>query len=57
MSKSICGIDCTKCDFNKMCEGCAETNGKPFGGQCIVAKCCKNGENGADAKIVVFKRR
>ena len=37
MSVSICGTDCTQCDDYGKCKGCAETNGKPFGGDCIVA--------------------
>ena len=42
--KSICGIDCTKCELSNTCNGCAETNGHPFGGECIVALCCQRGE-------------
>ena len=38
---SICGIDCTKCELNSACKGCAATHGKPFGGECIVANCCR----------------
>lgn len=39
MSASICGISCTACELSKTCKGCAETNGKPFGGDCVVASC------------------
>lgn len=39
MSASICGISCTACELSKTCKGCAETNGKPFGGNCVVASC------------------
>lgn len=42
--KSICGIDCTKCELSSTCNGCFKTNGKPFGAECIVAMCCKRGE-------------
>lgn len=39
--KGICGIDCGECGFKDSCHGCAETGGKPFGGECIIAQCCK----------------
>ncbi len=42
---SICGIDCTKCELNSSCNGCAKTNGQPFGAECIVALCCQKGEH------------
>lgn len=42
---SICGADCTKCEFTKTCAGCAETDGAPFGKLCLVAECCRKGEN------------
>lgn len=45
MMKSICGIDCTKCEWNNTCDGCAKTNGYPFGASCIVALCLKDGES------------
>lgn len=44
MTNSICGIDCTKCELRNACKGCAETNGHPFGRECIVASCCQKGE-------------
>ena len=45
--KTICGIDCTACGWKENCKGCAETNGHPFGGECVVAECYKSGgENG-----------
>lgn len=39
--KSICGIDCTKCGLSGACNGCAATDGQPFGAECLVAQCCK----------------
>lgn len=39
--KSICGIDCTKCELNSTCNGCVKTGGKPFGAECVVALCCQ----------------
>lgn len=44
--KTICGIDCSGCGFKDNCKGCAETNGHPFGGECVTAECYKaGGEN------------
>ena len=40
--KSICGLDCGECGLRNKCGGCAETNGNPFGGFCMVALCCEN---------------
>ena len=37
--KTICGIDCKGCNFKSNCKGCTETNGHPFGGDCIAAEC------------------
>lgn len=39
--KSICGIDCTNCELSGTCNGCAATEGQPFGAECLVAQCCK----------------
>ena len=36
--KSLCGADCTKCQFNEECKGCVQTKGCPFGKECFVAK-------------------
>ena len=38
---TICGAECSKCPFKEDCKGCAATEGKPFGGSCTVAECCK----------------
>lgn len=40
MTESVCGVNCNECPLNQTCGGCAETGGKPFGGDCVVAKCC-----------------
>ena len=42
--KSICGINCTNCELSDTCDGCSETNGQPFGAECIVALNCRKGE-------------
>lgn len=41
MSDTICGVDCAQCSMKDVCGGCAETSGRPFGGECVVAECCK----------------
>lgn len=41
--KTICGIDCNKCNHKNKCKGCFDTNGKPFGGKCVIAECYKAG--------------
>ena len=40
--KTICGLDCNECEFKDNCGGCATTNGRPFGGSCMIAECCKS---------------
>ncbi len=37
--KTKCGLDCSECG-SKECGGCTETNGRPFGGSCMLALCC-----------------
>ena len=49
MKKSICGVDCGRCELCGSCNGCAETDGRPFGAGCVVAACCKKGEAELDA--------
>lgn len=48
--KSICGIDCTNCELNGTCNGCAATGGYPFG-----AECCKRGETALDELNMPFR--
>ncbi len=38
---AICGIDCGACAWRAECRGCAASCGRPFGGECIAANCCK----------------
>ena len=38
--KTFCGADCGQCGLKDECAGCAPTNGRPFGGACMVAECC-----------------
>ena len=42
--KSICGINCMNCELSGACNGCAATEGRPFGAECLVAQCCKKGK-------------
>lgn len=37
MKRSLCGANCAECPSEKVCPGCAETNGYPFGKQCYLA--------------------
>ena len=41
--KTICGIECSACNFKNNCKGCSETDGRPFGGKCLTAECYKSG--------------
>ena len=41
--KTICGIECGGCNFKDNCKGCLETDGHPFGGECLTAECYKSG--------------
>ena len=40
---SMCGADCGSCGMRERCRGCAETEGHPFGDECVVYKCYKDG--------------
>ena len=41
---SICGVECCgACNRKNDCGGCAETEGRPFGGTCVAAECVKRG--------------
>lgn len=40
---TICGVECNGCGFAANCKGCMETEGRPFGGECIAAECFKKG--------------
>lgn len=42
--QSRCGLLCGWCTYRKShgCGGCIETNGRPFHGECPVAKCCQD---------------
>ena len=39
--KTICGLDCSECGgMEQGCGGCTQTQGRPFGGSCMLAVCC-----------------
>ena len=45
---SFCGSDsCSECGRLSDCGGCEKTDGRPFGGECIAAKCVKAGGKAA----------
>ena len=39
---AICGVDCSRCGWRASCGGCAATGGRPFGGDCMLASCCRS---------------
>ena len=42
MSETICGADCGLCPMQAACGGCRKTGGHPFGGNCVLAECCRD---------------
>ena len=38
---TLCGADCGACMWKDGCGGCKETGGRPFGGVCVLAECCR----------------
>ena len=42
--KTYCGLDCSECWLKDKCNGCVESGGRPFGGSCMIALCCKSNE-------------
>ena len=50
----ICTMDCCKsCPRRAECPGCAETGGRPYGGDCIAARCV--GEKGHETFLTLKK--
>lgn len=41
MNNSLCNADCSRCDIKETCNGCRETNGRPFGKECILVTCSR----------------
>ena len=52
--KTICGIDCTECVGKESCKGCEESNGRPFGGECIAYECY---QSGGESNFLTYKKR
>lgn len=52
--KTICGIDCSGCDFKYNCKGCLATNGRPFNNECVTAECYKSG---GEECFITYKKR
>lgn len=52
--KTLCGVDCSGCGLKESCNGCAKTNGSPFGGACVAAECYKEG---GEACFKAYKKR
>ena len=40
---TVCGADCGSCGMSAGCRGCAETDGRPFGEECLVWRCYRDG--------------
>ena len=46
---SLCGLDCSQCEWGCSCKGCEATGGKPFGGSCVLAEQCRKGPTAWEA--------
>lgn len=51
---SYCGVDCAKCYKNQECAGCMSSGGKPFGGECVIAECCKKNKDTSNCGLAYF---
>lgn len=51
---TLCGINCKECGMKELCKGCKETDGKPFGGECLTAECYKKG---GEACYLTYKKQ
>lgn len=50
----LCKMDCCKnCPRRAECPGCAETGGRPYGGDCVAARCVQ--EKGHEAFLALKK--
>jgi len=52
--KTICGIDCTECVAKGTCKGCEESNGRPFGGECVTYECY---HSGGESGFIAYKNQ
>lgn len=53
---SICGVNCDECGIKDKCKGCVETNGHPWGGDCVLAEFCYDSNGHTKEKIIAYKR-
>lgn len=53
---SICGINCDECGIKDKCKGCVETNGHPWGGDCVLAEFCYDSNGHTKEKIIAYKK-
>lgn len=51
--ETFCGTDCTRCPGRAACKGCAETDGHPFGSECVAALYARQGKEALET----FKAR
>lgn len=42
MEVTLGGLDCTGCPLKNNCGGNRVTNGHPFGGACMLIRCCES---------------
>lgn len=53
---SICGVNCDECGIKDKCKGCVETNGHPWGGDCVLAEFCYDSNSHTKEKIIAYKK-
>lgn len=53
---SICGVNCDECGIKDKCKGCVETNGHPWGGDCVLAEFCYASNGHTKEKIIAYKK-
>ncbi len=53
---SICGVNCDECGIKDKCKGCVETNGHPWGGDCVLAEFCYDSNGHTKEKIIAYKK-
>lgn len=53
---SICGVNCDECGIKDRCKGCVETNGHPWGGDCVLAEFCYDSNGHTKEKIIAYKK-
>ncbi len=52
---SICGVNCNECKMKDKCKGCVETNGHPWGGDCVLVEFCYDKNGHTKEKIIAYK--